>query len=1097
MLILYFLPAAFTLSLIIGLYSMYDNRKALKTNFAIYLFSALSMIWTASVWICFMDFAPSLRRAGLFVAEAATMTLLPLITGAFVRTRGGTRMKFYIHGARIIIGLYPVFMISHCLGFFVSMEMQDGKPLIVSGKNPVFYAYLAYHVVTVLFWCVITFVTAYKTGYRREKLTAFFICPLYLAGLYFFFLRFTDPLSRLGGCFAQTIALVCFYVFFKNFNIRVVSETEVAELVFSKAGVVYLFATQEGDIFYANNSALDFFGLSLKEMQNKHIEDLFIFEEKPLKFCRRREQDKINECRASTADGRTLCHVSLIYKWDPWDELICVVIRVEDITEQEQLIRQLEQAKLRAEDAARAKNIFLANTSHEIRTPMNAILGMVELILRQKTNPIVFEYAMSIKQAGTSLLTIINDVLDFSKIESGKLDIVSAEYQFSSLINDCVSIIRMRIAEKPLLFIVNVDAALPDKLVGDVVRVRQVMINLLANAVKYTKEGSVVLSVTGEILPSFMKFPDTADYGGSSFGSGDSGGSTKSVGDGYEQVILKVEVRDTGVGIKAEGIDRLFGEFQQLDSHRVHSVEGTGLGLAISRNLCRQMGGDITVQSEYGVGSVFIAFIPQLILEKTPIAQVYNPETKPVLLYERRSLYEESLIASFKSLNVPVTVVPNMDAFFAELEEGQYAYTFVSSPFAGETIRNLRILEKPAIPVILAEGGEILTSQEAPVLSMPAYVISIANVLNGKQQQDSPEKATVRFIAPNARILIVDDIQTNLSVAQGLLSLYHMDIYTAASGARAIEMVSRQNFDLILMDHMMPEMDGIEAVRAIRALDKNYARTIPIIALTANAVSGMKEMFLKNGFDDFLPKPIEISKLDEIVTKWIPGEKKEYPGEWAGKTSAAKNPMSPEISLIIEGVDTRRGIAMTGGSEKGYRDILSVLYTDIRNRIPDFEKLAGIPEKTPLTLEEFSAFTIQAHALKSALASIGAFTVSRTAFALETASRDMDRPFIMENLPAFILELKALAEKIKAVVIPPGESRRKTGTENTASLLPVLKELRQALLSYNISRINLLMRQLEEEGSSVYGEMNRLSELILFGDYEDAAELIGELLSQN
>ncbi|MDR0710141.1 MAG: response regulator [Spirochaetaceae bacterium] len=1096
MLILYFLPVAFTLSLIIGLYSMYDNRRTLKTNLVIYLFSALSMIWTASVWICFMDFTPSLRMAGLFVAEAATMTLLPLITSSFFKT--GAKVKSIVYGAWILMGFYPIFMIFHCLGFLVSMEIQDGKPLIVSGKTPVFYAYLAYHVLTVLFWCVMTFVVAHKTGYRREKLTASFVCPLYLAGLYFFFLRFTDPLSRPGGCFVQTVALVCFYVFFRRFNIRVVSETEVAELVFSRAGVVYLFAAQEGDIFYANNSALDFFGLNLKEMRNKRVEDILVFEEGPLKFCRHRGQDKVNECRASTVDGRTLCHISLIYKWDSWDDLICVIIRVEDITEQEQLIRQLEQARLRAEDAARAKNIFLANTSHEIRTPMNAILGMVELILRQKTNPIVFEHAMSIKQAGTSLLTIINDVLDFSKIESGKLDIVSAEYQFSSLINDCVSIIRMRIAEKPLLFIVNVDAALPDKLVGDVVRVRQVMINLLANAVKYTQKGSVVLSVTGEILPSFTKFPDTADYGGSSFGSGDSGGSTESVEDGYEQVILRVEVRDTGVGIQAESIDKLCGEFQQLDSHRVHGVEGTGLGLAISRNLCRQMGGDITVQSEYGVGSVFIAFIPQVILEKTPIAQVYNPETKPVLLYERRSLYEESLVASFKSLNVPVKVVPNMDMFLMELEGRQYAYAFVSSPFAGETIRNMRILEKPAVPVILAEGGEILTSRETPVLSMPAYVISIANVLNGKQQQDSPEKATVRFIAPSARILIVDDIQTNLSVAQGLLSLYHMDIYTAASGARAIEMVSQQNFDLILMDHMMPEMDGIEAVGAIRNLDKNYARTIPIIALTANAVSGMKEMFLKNGFNDFLPKPIEIPKLDEIVTKWIPGEKKEYPGEWkAGKIPTVKNLMSPEISLIIEGVDTQRGIAMTGGSEKGYRDVLSVLYTDIRNRMPDFEKLAGIPEKTPLTLEEFSAFTIQAHALKSALASIGAFTVSRAAFALETAGRDMDRPFIMENLPAFILELKALAEKIKTVVIPPGESRRETGTENTASLLPVLTELRQALLSYNIGRINLLMRQLEEEGSSVYGEMNRLSELVLLGDYEDAAEVIEGLLSQN
>jgi signal transduction histidine kinase/CheY-like chemotaxis protein len=934
-----------------------------------------------------------------------------------------------------------------------------------------------------------TIAAACKTGYKREKLTAFLVCPLYLTGLYFFLLRFTDPFSRLGGCFVQTAALVCFYVFLRRFNIRIVSEAQVAELVFSRVEIAYLFADQQGNIFYANNSALDFFDMGLEEIQNKYIENLFVFEDEPLNLCRYREQDKKYECRAVAVNSGALCHISLFYKWDIWDELICVVIRVEDITEREQLIRQLEQARLRAEDAAQAKNIFLANTSHEIRTPMNAILGMVELILRQEISQVVFEHAMSIKQAGTNLLTIINDVLDFSKIESGKLDIVPSEYKFSSLINDCVSIIRMRIAEKPLLFIVNVEAKLPDNLIGDVVRVRQVMINILANAVKYTKEGTIVLSVTGGIPPSSGELQDAGKHNGF---------SANLIEDGYDQVILKVEVRDTGVGIKEEDIDKIFEEFQQLDSHREHSVEGTGLGLAISRNLCRQMGGDITVQSEYGVGSVFTAFIPQVVLENKPIAQVHDPETKPVLLYERRSIYEDSLIASFKNLDVPVKAVPNPDMFFLELEGERYAYAFVSAPFADETIRNLRILENPAVPVILSEGGEISVSREAPVLSMPAYVISIANVLNGKQQQDSPEKTTVRFIAPDARILIVDDIQTNLSVAQGLLSLYRMDIYTAISGDRAIEMVSRRNYDLILMDHMMPGMDGIEAVRAIRALDKSYARSIPIVALTANAVSGMKEMFLENGFNDFLPKPIEIPKLDEIVTRWIPAEKKKFPGEREkrGEAPAAQNSTAPGIPPVIEGVDTRRGIAMTGGSERGYRDVLSVLGADIRSRMPDFKKLAGMPENIPLTLKEFSAFTIQVHAMKSALASIGAFDLSKAAAALETAGRDVDRPFIAKELPAFIRDLQALAEKIEAVVRPE-KAPREAGSGDITPLFPILKELRQALLSYDISRINRLTKRLEAEDSPIRDKVDRISEFVLLGDYEDAAELIEGLLSKN
>jgi CheY-like chemotaxis protein len=322
-----------------------------------------------------------------------------------------------------------------------------------------------------------------------------------------------------------------------------------------------------------------------------------------------------------------------------------------------------------------------------------------------------------------------------------------------------------------------------------------------------------------------------------------------------------------------------------------------------------------------------------------------------------------------------------------------------------------------------------------------------------------------------------------------------MDIYTAVSGAKAIEMVSQQSYDLILMDHMMPEMDGIEAVRAIRALGKNYARSIPIIALTANAVSGMKEMFLKNGFNDFLSKPIEIPKLDEIVTKWIPGEKKKYLGKWKeGEAPAVENSTAPGIPLIIEGVDTRRGIAMTGGSERGYRNILSVLNADIRNRMPAFEKLAEIPEKLPLTVEEFSAFTVQVHAIKSALASIGAFGLSKDAAALEKAGRNADQRFIMEKLPAFVRDLQTLAGKIEAA-IQPKEMPRESG--DITPLLPMLEELRQTLLAYDIGRLNPLMNRLEAEGSPIRDEADRISEFVLLGDYEEAAELIERILSNN
>jgi signal transduction histidine kinase/CheY-like chemotaxis protein len=681
-------------------------------------------------------------------------------------------------------------------------------------------------------------------------------------------------------------------------------------------------------------------------------------------------------------------------------------------------IEELVQAEEAAQAGSRSKSAFLANTSHEIRTPMNAIIGMSELILREPVSPEVCEYALGIKQAGINLISIINDILDFSKIESGKIEILPVRYYFRSVVNDVINIIRIRAMEKSLAFAANIDSALPNDLIGDEVRIRQILLNLLGNAVKYTDQGFVKLFIEAE----------------------EAGNS------GERGFVLKIEVEDCGVGIKEEDLEKVFGEFIQVDMAANRGVEGTGLGLAITKRLCRIMGGDITVRSVYGRGSVFTARIPQRRGSEEPFAAVENPGEKPVLVYEDREVNAGAIRWSLDNLGVPHTLVATEEALHealhsrAALGRGGYAFAFIAQALYEGVRPALEASE--ACPVLLADYGSEPGVRRIRILTLPAHTLAVANVLNHEEESGShirEERDVLKFTAPSARVLIVDDIAANLKVAQGLLVPYNMIIDTCLSGPASIELLKKNAYDLVFMDHMMPGMDGIEAVRIIRETEGAYFKEVPVIALTANAVSGMKEMFLQRGFNDYLAKPIEMSKLHGILEKWIPGKKR-----IKAKNPGLKDGGTPVYSGVFDGKQIE-GIDLAAGADR-YGDAFPEILRSYAASVPDFlGALGGVSRDT------LEAYAVTVHGIKGTSYQICAQEAGKEAAVLEEAARAGDWETVEARNGHFIRTLEALLKNLEALLKNPEVFPAATGEKTAAPDPALLDKMLQGCKDYDIT----------------------------------------------
>ncbi|EHV5553359.1 response regulator, partial [Vibrio vulnificus] len=707
-----------------------------------------------------------------------------------------------------------------------------------------------------------------------------------------------------------------------------------------------------------------------------------------------------------------------------------------DLTERKQMESELRDAKDTADAMSRAKGDFLANMSHEIRTPMNAILGMAHLALNTELDPSQRKYLTRINESAKNLLGIINDILDFSKIEAGKLSVESIDFSLDEVFENLTNVISFKAQEKGIEFLLDIDPRVPVGLVGDPLRLGQVLVNLCGNAVKFTEKGEILVSVMPESQSS-------------------------------DDVTLRFSVKDTGIGIDKEKIADLFNAFSQADTSITREFGGTGLGLSISKQLVELMGGQLSVSSAVGMGSTF-TFTIHCGLQEAKMRDIAKPISglagKRALIVDDNDSARNILMTLLSAMQFDAKAVSNGFEALDELRQSTFDMVFVDWNMPGmnglellQTAHQERLLAETKNFLVTAYGREISMDENSSKLvdSLIVKPVNPSNLLDAIMDSYGIEhvtrsSTTTTFEKPvfdGQTLLLVEDNEVNQEVAIGLLNGTNLNIITADNGKLAIEALEHHPIDLVLMDMQMPVMDGITATKAIR--ERAEWATLPIVAMTANAMQSDVERCHEAGMNDHVAKPINVHNLYQVLSQYLSASNAASHTSSSCSTSGSQsNPDRPasadEDDLpTLSGINIKEAIFNTGGNKESYLSILSRFLEMQLEELPMFKEVV---EK-----EDWDMASRMAHTLKGAAANLGVTPLAQLAVKMEKSIDHRSKTVIGE------LELAGVAlDKLHAQLSEWQKRHVNVSEQECGEAAELYKRLVELVEQYDVAAVDVI-----------------------------------------